>query len=177
MPQYPVFTVGHSNRTLDDFLAMLRSVGVNCVADVRRFPRSRANPAFNIDTLPTALAEVQIAYRQFPDLGGRRAHQSGIDPSTNGFWTHASFHNYADFALTEPFAAALEDLVALCESRTCALMCSEAVWWRCHRRIIADYLLARGFEVRHLMGEGRADPASLTPGAVITRQRTVTYPA
>lgn len=156
---------------------MLQGAGVDFVADVRRFPRSRTNPQFNIDTLPDALAGFQIGYRHFAELGGRRARQATPDVTTNAFWTNPSFRNYADFALTDPFQTALAELIETGKTRTCAIMCSEAVWWRCHRRIIADHLLARGHEVFHLMGEARTEPAQLTRGARVTEEGKVVYPA
>lgn len=173
----PFFTIGHSTRSLDEVVAMLRSAGVDFLADVRRFPRSRSNPDFNIDTLPDALAGFQIGYRHFADLGGRRPRQAGAEDGTNAFWSNPSFRNYADFALTPAFETALAELITLGETRRCAIMCSEAVWWRCHRRIIADHLLARGHEVFHLMGGTRMEPARLTRGAQIAAGCAVIYPA
>lgn len=174
----PAFTtVGHSNRPLGEFLDMLRDAQVGMVIDVRSFPRSRSNPVFNTDRLPGDLAAVQIGYRHVPDLGGRRNRQPGVDPALNALWRVQSFHNYADYALGETFGQALAEIVALGRTQRLALMCAEAVWWRCHRRIIADYLIASGHEVGHLMGAGRIDPARLTPGAVATSQGQVLYPA
>lgn len=161
----PIYTVGHSTRTLEEFVDILRGAGVCQLADVRSIPRSRTNPHYNLDTFPAALAHYQIAHVHLPSLGGRRSRQSSVDPSLNAYWQNQSFHNYADYAATTAFQTGLGDLLALSEKRPTAIMCSEAVWWRCHRRIISDYLLSRGRTVFHLMGAGRADDARLTPAA------------
>ncbi|HRO15231.1 MAG TPA: DUF488 domain-containing protein [Paracoccus sp. (in: a-proteobacteria)] len=169
-------TIGHSSRPLDELIGMLQAAQVGLLVDVRAFPRSRSNPAFNIDTLPGDLGQVQIGYRHSPDLGGRRARQPDIDPDLNAMWRVQSFHNYADYALGPRFGAALEDLVTLGAGQRIAIMCSEAVWWRCHRRIITDYLLLNGHAVDHLMGPGHTDSASPTPGARRSEDGKVTYP-
>jgi uncharacterized protein (DUF488 family) len=171
------FTIGHSTRKLDDFTGILRRVGITLVVDVRAFPRSRTAPQFNIDTLPGALAREGVAYRHLPALGGRRHHAKGEPPSVNGYWRVPGFRNYADHARTEEFRTGLESLLALAPEDTCAIMCAEAVWWRCHRRIIADYLLAAGTPVAHVMGSGGVVPATLTPGAIIMDDGTLRYPA
>ncbi len=169
-------TIGHSNRSLATFADILHQAGVQSVADVRSFPHSRNNPAFNIESLPDQLNTYQIGYRHFPDLGGRRNIQQDVPDSFNAFWHNRSFHNYADYALSEPFRRAYANLLALGSDRRVAIMCAEAVWWRCHRRIITDYLLLDGLEVFHLMGPGRQDPARLTPGAKRRPDGTVVYP-
>lgn len=168
-------TIGHSNRSAAEVVAMLRDAQVGLLVDVRSFPRSRANPAFNIDSFPDDLQAVQIGYQHMPALGGRRPRQP-VDPAINALWRVQSFHNYADYALGPQFHAALDDLLSLGARQRLALMCSEAVWWRCHRRIVTDYLLAAGHAVAHLMAPGRTEPARMTPGAQITPQG-VTYPA
>lgn len=170
-------TIGHSNRSLDEFLEMLRTAKVGLLVDVRTFPRSRSNPAFNIDCLPNDLAALQIGYRHFPDLGGRRPKQPQIDDALNAMWRVRSFHNYADYALSAKFGTAFRELVELSRERRLAIMCSEAVWWRCHRRIITDYLLLNGYEVDHLMGLGQIKPATPTPGAQRTEHGKIIYPA
>src|SRR5699024_6606854 len=134
-------TIGHSNRGIEEFTSMLREAGVRLLVDVRSFPRSRTNPIFNIDTLPDSLAPFLIGYRHCPALGGRRGRQKAIDPALNGEWQVASFHNYADYALGPEFGAAFDEVLRLGAGQRLALMCAEAVWWRCHRRIITDYLL------------------------------------
>jgi uncharacterized protein (DUF488 family) len=155
---------------------MLREASSTLLADVRSFPRSRANPAFNIDTLPTELSKVQVAYRHCPALGGRRPKQKAVDETVNDLWRVQSFHNYADYALGDDFGAALSELTQLGIRYRVAIMCSEAVWWRCHRRIITDYLLLNGHHVEHLLASGNSDRATPTPGAVRTRDGKVLYP-
>lgn len=169
-------TIGHSTRELDEFVDMLRQAGVEQVIDVRSFPRSRANPDYNIDRLPADLARVQMGYRHDPDLGGRRGRQAGVDDAVNALWRVRSFHNYADYALGETFGAAFDVLLRLGQERRLALMCAEAVWWRCHRRIITDYLLLNGCPVEHLMGPRQTEPARPTAGARRTEAGKVVYP-
>ncbi|MDN2565783.1 DUF488 domain-containing protein [Aquibium sp. A9E412] len=169
-------TIGHSNRSMEEFLAMLRDAQVDLLIDVRSFPRSRTNPIFNIDSLPDHLAEVQIGYHHFPALGGRRSKQAGVDETVNAMWRVRSFHNYADYALGPEFAVAFDALLGMARHRRLALMCSEAVWWRCHRRIITDHLLLNERAVDHLMGPGQVVRAELTPGARKTAQGKVVYP-
>lgn len=171
-----IFTIGHSARSLAHVTEMLLAAGADRVIDVRRFPRSRSNPQFNIETLPADLAAEGISYEHWPDLGGRRPSEGGMDAAINGLWENRSFHAYADYALSAPFQQALAALIGLAETQTPALMCSEAVWWRCHRRIIADHLLARQMAVFHIMETGKIVPASLTPGASVSRDLLVRYP-
>jgi uncharacterized protein (DUF488 family) len=173
----PIFTIGHSTRSLDEFIELLRGSGVSEVVDVRSIPRSRTNPQFNRDTLPEALAWRQIGYDHVAELGGRRAKQRSVEASLNAYWRLPSFHNYADYALTAPFAAGLARLQAAARRRRCAIMCSETLWWRCHRRIIADYLIAAGDAVLHILGPSQVEAARMTPGAVVAEDGTVTYPA
>jgi uncharacterized protein (DUF488 family) len=172
----PFFTVGHSNRSLEHFVELLSGAEIHLVADIRTVPKSRANPQFNKETLPEALAVFGISYEHVASLGGLRGRARAVPPAVNGFWTNESFHNYADYALTAEFRAGLDHLIAAGRERRSAMMCSEAVWWRCHRRIVADHLIARGETVFHIMGTGRLDPAQLTPGAVIQLDGTVVYP-
>jgi uncharacterized protein (DUF488 family) len=171
-----IFTIGHSTRTISEFEGLLRQVAVELLVDVRSIPRSRTNPQFNADALPGALAEVGIAYRHLPALGGLRHRTKGAIPSPNMFWRVAAFRNYADYAATAAFRLGLDELEALARDNCCAIMCAEAVWWRCHRRIIADYLLAEGFPVAHIMGHDKIDPAKLTPGARLLPDKTLVYP-
>jgi uncharacterized protein (DUF488 family) len=161
----PFYTIGHSTRPLDEFVALLRDCEVRLVADVRTVPRSRTNPQYNRDTLPDALAPYQIGYEHIAALGGLRGHKREVSPEVNGFWQNASFHNYADYALSQSFRDGLAHLRALGHATTCAIMCAEAVWWRCHRRIITDYLLAEGETAFHILGRGHVDPARLTDSA------------
>jgi uncharacterized protein (DUF488 family) len=160
------FTIGHSTRRLEDFVEMLRKGGANFVVDVRAFPRSRTNPRYNRDRLPGDLAPFQIGYEHIAELGGRRGIAADIPEDVNAYWQNRSFHNFADYALSDAFEAGFSRLTELGETRRCAVMCSEAVWWRCHRRIIADYLLHRGQAVFHLMEGGRVQPAKMTIAAV-----------
>jgi uncharacterized protein (DUF488 family) len=161
----PLFTIGHSTRTVAEFVALLKLAPVEMVVDIRKFPRSRTNPQFNGDTLPGALAPCRIAYSRIDALGGRRTRSRDVPPSVNGYWSNPGFHNYADYALSDDFRAGLEALALLSEARQVAIMCSEAVWWRCHRRFVADYLLKDGRDVFHLMDPGRRDIARMTPAA------------
>lgn len=172
----PVFTIGHSTRTIPDFVEILGGGAVQLVIDVRTVPRSRTNPQYNADVLPAELAPHGIDYDRIAELGGLRGRSRDVLPEVNGFWNNRSFHNYADYALSDSFESGLEKLMAVAHGRAAAIMCSEAVWWRCHRRIIADYLLVRGREVIHLMGSGRKEEALLTPGAVPVDGH-LTYPA
>ena len=171
----PYFTIGHSTLTVDALAEHLHAAGVTRLIDVRTFPRSRTNPQFNSEELARALAERGIAYERLEDLGGRRGRQCEVAPEVNAFWDNASFHNYADWALQPRFQAALKTLREEGQQERCAIMCSEAVWWRCHRRIIADYLLAAGESVFNI-SDKKIEPARLTPGAVVHADGTVTYP-
>jgi len=172
----PFFTIGHSNRGIEEFIDLLRSPHVECVIDVRKIPMSRANPQFNQNALPQVLASGQIAYEHVEALGGRRSTAHSVPGDTNGFWQNKSFHNYADYALSAEFQAGLEHLIERGRRQRCAIMCSEAVWWRCHRRLISDYLIARGETVVHIMGMHRLEPARLTQGALIRPDGNVVYP-
>ena len=172
----PIFNVGHSTRSIAGFCDLLRLGPVDLVVDVRTIPRSRRNPQYNEDMLRDELAPYQIGYERIAELGGLRGRSAAVPPEVNAFWENQSFHNYADYALSDQFADALAELIGLSSARSCAIMCAEAVWWRCHRRIIADYLLSHGRNVLHLMGEGRADAARITPAAVTLNGRLV-YPA
>jgi uncharacterized protein (DUF488 family) len=173
----PFFTIGHSTRSREEFVDLLRAADVGLVVDIRTIPKSRTNPQFNKDVLPSALAPLQIGYEHLAALGGRRGKAKDMPSDLNGFWTNDSFHNYADYALSSAFHAGLDHLIELGRAQKCAMMCSEAVWWRCHRRIVADHLIARGEIVLHLMGRDRIEPASLTPGAVVRSDGSVVYPA
>jgi uncharacterized protein (DUF488 family) len=172
---HPIYTIGHSTRSIEEFVELLRAGNVQRLVDVRSVPRSRTNPQYNLDTLPETLAAWQIKHTIIPELGGRRSRQRGVAPEVNGFWTNQSFHIYADYAMSGTFREGLDRLVNLSVDLPCAIMCSESVWWRCHRRIIADYLLADGRTVLHLMGEGRIESAKITPKAV-PRDGVLTYP-
>jgi uncharacterized protein (DUF488 family) len=172
-----IFTIGHSTRTLAELVALLRQVDLTLLVDVRSIPRSRTTPQFNGDTLPDSLAARGIGYRHLRALGGRRHHRKDAPPSLNVYWRVAAFRNYADYAETDEFRAGLDALRALARDDRCAIMCAEAVWWRCHRRIITDYLLAGGTSVEHIMGPGQVVPATLTPGARVLGDGRLRYPA
>ncbi len=169
-----MYSIGHSNRSLGDFLTLLQANGIEALADIRQFTRSRANPQFNAETFAPALAELGIRYEHLAGLGGRRS--SKMKDSPNGLWENAAFRSYADYALTEPFESGFAQLLELAAAKRTAMMCAEAVWWRCHRRIVSDYLLARGHGVLHIIGEAEPKPAPLTPGAIIREDGKVIYP-
>ena len=167
-----VWTVGHSTRALEDLVAVLHEHGVRLVADVRRVPRSRRHPQFDTAALARALPAAGVAYVHLPGLGGfRRARRD----SPNTAWRNPSFRGYADYMQTDEFAGHVATLVALAGATPTAIMCAEAVPWRCHRSLIADALVARGTVVRHILGPGRADPHALNATARVDGTR-VTYP-
>jgi uncharacterized protein (DUF488 family) len=141
---FPYFTIGHSTRPIADFVDLLIASEIGIVVDVRTIPRSRTNPQYNRDALPGPLSDFQIAYEHIAELGGRRAHTREIAPDVNACWENQSFHNYADYAMGGNFRSGFARLRELGTVRRCAVMCAEVVWWRCHRRIIADYLLVAG---------------------------------
>ena len=172
MPAY--FTIGHSTRSVSELVALLQGGGVELLADVRAIPRSRTNPQFNIDALPPELAANGIGYEHLPELGGRRGR--ALADSPNDFWENASFRNYADYAGTQALRAGLERLKKLGQQQCIAIMCAETVWWRCHRRIIADYLISAGETVFHILGPGKIEPARSTPAAQKTPDGTLIYP-
>lgn len=161
----PFFTIGHSTRSIDEFVELLREAAVTQVVDVRTMPRSRTNPQYNQDVFGDTLADFQIGYEHIAALGGLRGRQRTSTESPNTFWENQSFRNYADYALSPAFRAGLKRLRELGASRRTAYMCAEAVWWRCHRRIITDYLLAAGEQVFHILGPGHIDVATMTPTA------------
>ena len=173
----PYFTIGHSTRSIAEFVDLLTASKIDLIVDVRAIPRSRTNPQFNRETLPISLSDFQIAYEHIAELGGRRAHTQDIAPEANAFWENQSFHNYADYAMGGSFRSGFVRLRELGAVRRCAVMCSEAVWWRCHRRIIADYLLVAGESVLHILGSKAVSPASLTKGATPMPNGVLTYPA
>jgi len=173
----PFFTIGHSTRSIETFVGLLRSADVRLVVDVRTVQRSRANPQYNRDALPAALAASGVAYEAVPALGGLRGKRRGFPSETNAFWVNESFHNYADYAASDAFASGLLELRRLGSERRSAIMCAEALWWRCHRRIIADYLIAAGETVYHILGPDHAEPARMTSAARPGPGGTLVYPA
>ncbi len=172
-----IHTLGHSTRSQEALVALLQEAGVELLVDVRSYPRSRRNPQFDAEALAAALGRAGIGYAHLKALGGRRGPAKDAAPSPNAAWREAGFRNYADYALTPAFQAGLADLRAAARARPTAIMCAEALWWRCHRRIIADYLLAVGEEVVHILGPGASEPARLSPHAVPQPDGTVHYPA
>jgi uncharacterized protein (DUF488 family) len=175
MPR-PFFTIGHSTRSVEDFVALLNAQEVKLVVDVRAVPRSRTNPQYNSKQLSEALSEFQIGYQHIAALGGLRGRMRGLPQEANALWKNQSFHNYADYATSKEFRSGLKALRKWGHATTCAIMCSEAVWWRCHRRIIADYLIAAGERVFHILGPKAVDHAHLTEGAQVGADDTVLYP-
>lgn len=171
-----VYTVGHSTRSIEELVAILADAGVTRVVDVRAFPMSRRQPQFNRDALSVSLPAAGIDYRHMPALGGRRGTKKG-GRSRNGLWRVDAFRNYADYAETPAFGAAIGELEALARERATVYMCAEALWWQCHRRLITDYLIARGWRVTHLLGRGEQQPGVLTPGAMVQADGTIAYPA
>ena len=173
----PFFTIGHSNRPLDVFVAMLRAADIRLVVDVRTIPRSRSNSQYNGAVLAASLSAFQIGYEHVAALGGLRERQSNVPQATNAFWQNQRFHNYADYAMSADFHGGLSVLSNLGDIERCAIMCAEALWWRCHRRIISDYLLATGEMVFHILGPNQVKQAYITSGATVGGNGMVTYPA
>jgi uncharacterized protein (DUF488 family) len=167
-----VCTIGHSNRSIEDFIALLQQNGISCLLDIRTVPKSRHNPQFGQDQLPRSLADAGIEYRYLPGLGGlRRTHKD----SPNAGWRNLSFRGYADYMQTEAFAENVDAVAELARSTPCALMCAEAVPWRCHRSLVADALLVRGVRVDEIIDARQRRPHKLTPFAHVEGLR-ITYP-
>ena len=173
----PFFTIGHSTRPLEAFVMLIKGADVKLVVDVRTIPRSRSNSQYNGDELPTSLSAFQIGYEHIATLGGLRGRQPNVSPVTNAFWQNQSFHNYADYAMGGDFHAGLSRLRKLGQSERCAIMCAEALWWRCHRRIISDYLIAAGEIVFHILGPGQVKQAQISGAAKVRTDGMVIYPA
>ncbi|MDQ3609913.1 MAG: DUF488 domain-containing protein [Actinomycetota bacterium] len=169
-----LLTVGHSTHPLEDFMALLREADIVALADVRRHPGSRRHPQFGREALEAALAKAGVAYRHLPELGGRR--RPAPDSGNDG-WRVAGFRGYADHLRSEEFARGRAALEALAGERRTAVMCAEAQWWRCHRRLIADVLVFAGHDVRHLMPEGRLIDHEPPPFAVRAGDDLRAYPA
>ena len=173
----PFYTIGHSTRSIGEFVSLLKSADVTFVADVRTVPRSRTNPQYNSDIFSAALAESGTGYEHIPSLGGLRGRNRDVPPDVNAFWKNESFHNYADYAMSESFRSGLTRLTELGRAQRCAIMCAEAVWWRCHRRIITDYLILAGETVFHILGSRHIEPAHTTSAARPGPSGALTYPA
>ncbi len=172
-PAGTLWTIGHSTRAWDEFVQMLQAPAIDCLVDVRRFAGSRRNPQYSPVAMAEALRDVGIKYLPMPELGGRRAPQAD---SPNGAWRVAAFRGYADYMASPEFALARGHLVQLARDARTAVMCAEAVWWRCHRRLIADDMVARGWEVLHLMAPGKVQAHPLNPAARMV-DGTLRYPA
>ncbi len=170
-----IYTIGHSNRSLDDFITTLSHYQISLVADVRSLPHSRANPHFNKEVLEYELPRSTINYVWMGEgLGGFR--QQTLTESPNTAWRVKGFRNYADYALTDDFSAALSKLITCASEQTTVCMCAEVLWTRCHRRIIADYLCLRGWEVMHILNTSRSTPHERTPFAKVDDGHII-YPA
>ena len=167
-----LWTLGHSTRPIDEFIGVLRAHGISLLVDVRTVPRSRYNPQFNRDALAQSLPNAGLQYRHLPELGGLRKPKRD---SVNNGWRNASFRGYADYMQTEDFHRAIDALMALGSREKTAVMCAEAVPWRCHRSLIADALVSRGWDVRHIMSSEKAAPHTLTSFARLEKG-TLTYP-
>lgn len=168
-----IFTIGHSTRTADEFLVLLEAYRVDALADVRTIPRSRRHPQFSADALATFLPEHGIRYVHVPGLGGLRKPRPD---SINGAWRESGFRGYADYMQTSEFAAALDTLIVLGTQNQVAVMCAEAKWWQCHRQLVADALVARHIEVRHILSLQEAPRHELTPFARVVGNR-LQYPS
>jgi uncharacterized protein (DUF488 family) len=172
-PRSIVLTIGHSTRTLEEFIGLLQAHGATCVVDVRTIPRSRYNPQFNKESLPHSLQKAGLGYVHLPGLGGlRHAHADSV----NLGWRNASFRGFADYMQTPEFEQGLQELVQLATRERIALMCAEAVPWRCHRSLIADALLVRGIRTEDIMSPTRRQVHTMTPFAKV-RGTVITYPS
>ena len=167
-----IFTIGHSTHPIDEFIGLLKAHGVEEIVDVRTIPGSRHNPQFGEDNLQAGLTEAGLGYHRLKSLGGLR-HTNKQSP--NGAWRNASFRGYADYMQTPEFTAGLEELIERAEERTVAIMCAEAVPWRCHRSLIGDALVVRGIDVEDIMSEKQTKPNQLTSFAHVDGLE-VTYP-
>jgi uncharacterized protein (DUF488 family) len=163
-PRLSVWTIGHSTRPIDEFVAALESFSIGALVDVRTYPGSRRYPQFNKPTLAASLAGVEIEYRHAPELGGRRRAKPD---SLNMVWRNEMFRGYADYMETEDFREGIDRLLGFARESRTAIMCAEAVWWKCHRSLIADYLKAKGVTVLHIVGEGKAEEHPFTGAARI----------
>ena len=173
MPTSRVWTIGHSTRTADEFVSLLRSAKIDRLADIRTIPQSRRHPHFGRDALSSFLAGAGIQYRHFKDLGGLRKPRAD---SVNGAWKNQAFRGYADHMQTPEFAAAVDELLAFGDGGRVTVMCAEAVWWQCHRMLLSDALAARAIEVQHILSSTSIQPHRLTPFAQIQDGGHVRYP-
>lgn len=169
----PLYTIGHSTRELDEFIALLRTHGIERVVDVRRYPGSRRHPHFGSEALRLSLRDAGVGYRHAPELGGRRR---AAPDSPNRYWRNDSFRAYADYMGTAEFRQALERLVRDAEETPTAIMCAEAVPWRCHRNLISDAVVAAGHDVAHVIDAKPAQPHTLNDGARLDPDGALVYP-
>ena len=166
-----IYTIGHSTRPLEEFVALLNAHGIRQLVDIRSIPRSRRHPHFSSEALSASLRDAGIVYRHSPALGGRRKPRRD---SRNTAWRVEGFRGYADYMETEAFRTAIDDLVAFARRAPTAIMCAEAVWWRCHRQLVADALVARGITVRHIATTSTASPGAGAPEHTLTDFAQVT---
>lgn len=169
-----LFTIGHSNHSREDFLNLLKQHAIEAVADVRRFPGSRKYPHFNQDELSQSLQDIGIEYLWIEELGGRRPKAKNFESPNTGL-RNESFRNYADYMLTEDFREGIGKLAEIAAEKRTAILCAESVFWRCHRRLVSDFVLAQGGRVQHIFPSGDSKPHSLTAEARVENE-TVTYP-
>jgi uncharacterized protein (DUF488 family) len=171
-----IYTIGHSNRSLEDFLALLKEFDIRALADIRSQPSSRKFPHFNRENLETVLPGYDVNYLWLPKLGGRRRTRKGFDSPNMGL-TSPGFRSYADYMSEEEFRKGVGELLSIASESTMAYMCAEALYWRCHRRLLSDYLVAQGVLVRHILGHKSLRAHEITEGAVVTQEGNVIYPA
>ncbi len=171
-----IFTIGHSNRTWEDFLALVKEFGIETVADIRRYPGSRKWPHFNREAMDGALKTNGINYLWFESLGGRRHGEKNTESKNTGLRSPA-FRNYADYMATEGFRGAIGKLLETAAASKTAIMCAEALYWRCHRKLVSDYLTLHNVEVKHILEQGKLLDHNLTAGAVVTEGCDVIYPS
>lgn len=174
MQNIEIFTIGHSNHSLEEFLTLLKQNQIEVIADIRRFPGSRSYPHYNQDNLSAELRANGIGYEWIQKLGGRRPKAKDF-VSPNAGLRNDSFRNYADYMQTEEFQKGMDELAAIAESQRTAIMCAESVFWRCHRRLVSDFVVANGGSVQHIFPSGEAKPHTLTAEAKVENE-TVTYP-
>jgi uncharacterized protein (DUF488 family) len=174
--KHSFFTVGHSTRSVPAFVDLLRPQEIKLVVDVRAIPRSHTNPQYNSEKFANALADFQINYVHIAALAGLRGKANEVAADVNAFWENRSFHNYADYAMGEEFRSGLARLREMGHANISVIMCAEAVWWRCHRRIIADYLIAANETVFHILGPNRIERARITQGVQFGTAGALKYP-
>jgi uncharacterized protein (DUF488 family) len=170
-----IYTIGHSNRSLEELVDLLQSFGIETLADIRSLPGSKRFPGFNRENLETLLPQNGIRYIWFRKLGGLRHSRKDFQSPNIGL-TNSSFRSYADYMETDNFVDAVHELIQLASESIAACMCAEAVYWRCHRRLLSDYLVGHGVDVIHILSRKQAIPHEMTPGSLVTSQGQVIYP-